>query len=624
MKKKKKPNNYYTKDRCIKIALGCDTRYEFKKKNPCAYAAACKNGWLSDCFANMGPSKMQYPSGWWKEKQHVLDIAKLYTRRVDFKENNRGAYDSALDNGWIDEACAHMDKKETMPIGWWDDIEHCKERIAQYNSIVDFSTKEKGCLHAIYKHKWQDELLSIFRNHHPRIKIEDIYASAKKYDDYRDFMHNEPKMHAAARERGILDDVCKNMARIVYNRSQDTLDEKTLKDVASQYIHKKVFKEEHPHLYRWALKNKLWKIASSHMKPLKTAKQRCIYVAMFDDNHAYIGLTFSTDQRWYQHTKGEEKSSIKKHMKETGLKPQFIQLTEYMPEDEAQMAEEEYEQLYADMGWFILNRAPTGSLGYVKGLKKEEVIKKAKEFKTFKDFRIQAARYYNTARRNKYIQEIKSFLPHKKTRLSDEEIEQLAKTCKTLKEFNKKNRNYVIAAKKRGILNTICSHMESLETITVIRVSEEEVLPALEDCKCPTDLYKKNLRVYRYLKAHDRINYYFPGMLRKNATPHRKGYSEEEITSAISQCEYRIDFINKFPSIYSFLQRRNLLDRYLSELKRGRHTKYTEEEILQAVSECEYLSDMYKKHRSIYFHLQREHTLAKYLSGLKRGIKPRK
>lgn len=58
-KQKKKPNGYWTKERCQKEALKYKTRMEFKSSSS-AYDVACRNGWIKDICGHMERSGSRY------------------------------------------------------------------------------------------------------------------------------------------------------------------------------------------------------------------------------------------------------------------------------------------------------------------------------------------------------------------------------------------------------------------------------------------------------------------------------------------------------------------------------------------------------------------------------------
>ena len=49
----RKPNGYWTKERCHEVALTCSTRNEFRKKFGSVYESARKNGCLDEICSHM-------------------------------------------------------------------------------------------------------------------------------------------------------------------------------------------------------------------------------------------------------------------------------------------------------------------------------------------------------------------------------------------------------------------------------------------------------------------------------------------------------------------------------------------------------------------------------------------
>ena len=80
-----------------------------------------------------------------------------------------------------------------------------------------------------------------------------------------------------------------------------------------------------------------------------------IYVAIFDDNSVYIGLTYNFDKRIGEHLTSV-KSSVYKHMIKTGLKPTFkLITTELLDNENAVKKECEMIDKYKNLGFNILN-----------------------------------------------------------------------------------------------------------------------------------------------------------------------------------------------------------------------------------------------------------------------------
>jgi hypothetical protein len=70
---------------------------------------------------------------WSKEK--CQEEALKYNHKIDFKKNSKGAYPSALKNGWLNEICSHMIEIR-KPKGYWT-LEKCKEESLKYNTQME-------------------------------------------------------------------------------------------------------------------------------------------------------------------------------------------------------------------------------------------------------------------------------------------------------------------------------------------------------------------------------------------------------------------------------------------------------------------------------------------------------
>jgi len=54
--------------------------------------------------------KKRKPDGYWT-KENILSEAKKYTSRTEFNVGSKSAYNAAYRKGWLEEACAHMERK---------------------------------------------------------------------------------------------------------------------------------------------------------------------------------------------------------------------------------------------------------------------------------------------------------------------------------------------------------------------------------------------------------------------------------------------------------------------------------------------------------------------------------
>lgn len=97
---------YWTKERCHKEALKYKTRKEFKISNGSAYEASRRYKILDSVCSHMMTRKKKKRGYWTKER--CQEEALKYRSRSEFTKSNKGAYNAARRNGWLDEICSHM------------------------------------------------------------------------------------------------------------------------------------------------------------------------------------------------------------------------------------------------------------------------------------------------------------------------------------------------------------------------------------------------------------------------------------------------------------------------------------------------------------------------------------
>ena len=100
IKTKTKVNGYWTKERVFEEGAKYSTRMEFKRNAPRAYSLATENKWIDEMEWVESHVK---PMGYWQNKQTVMEEARQYSSRVEFRWGSTSAYKSAISNGWIDE-----------------------------------------------------------------------------------------------------------------------------------------------------------------------------------------------------------------------------------------------------------------------------------------------------------------------------------------------------------------------------------------------------------------------------------------------------------------------------------------------------------------------------------------
>lgn len=498
-----------------------------------------------------------------------------------------------------------MAKKRKSP-GWWDNIEHCKDTASNFKSLQELRKAEKGCYESIYKHEWID--VCCFHMHIRTWKYtdEELAVIARNYDIFSEFRTKESGAYTAASKRGILDKICSHMT--VKRRKTQKYDESFNYDncvqKASNYQSRTEWqKSEDKRYYNYAYKMGWLDEICKHMNRVGNRERRCIYVATFTDNCAYVGLTYNTKKRWSDHLRDDE-SSILIHIKETGLEPTFTKLTDYMPAEEASKMEGVYKEEYKKQGWTMLNRANTGPLGSSSGYTKNEVIEEAAKYDNLTDFRIKSAGYYEAGYRSDYWDEIRLMLNAKNTKgYTKEDCLRIAKRYKVLKVFMKERSAVYHAARRLGIKDEICKHMKRRKRISW---NLETAKKYAKECKSRNEYYKKYYGGYELLKKAGLLDEFF-------GKPLNKKWNKELVHTEALKYDNRHDFAKESPKAYSAAVRLKILDEVCSHMPNPKdHECKTIEDAIAVAKLCASRTELKEKHNKAYEMLRE----AKMLDGI--------
>jgi hypothetical protein len=151
---------------------------------------------------------MKKPNGYWtKERCH--EEALKYNRRVDFHKESKSAYSKAFKSGWLDDICSHMNTKKSRKIT----KELCYEVSSGYTNKSEFIVKEPNIYTVIIKNGWLDAFDHMIRKIKPNgyWTKEVIHKEALKYKTRMEFKNGSMGAYVQAVKRGYLNDVCKHM-----------------------------------------------------------------------------------------------------------------------------------------------------------------------------------------------------------------------------------------------------------------------------------------------------------------------------------------------------------------------------------------------------------------------------
>lgn len=185
------PNKYWNdKNNIINEAKKYKTRGEFRNKSCGAYRAATKYGYIDE-FTWLSKKK-NVPNGYWQNKENVLNEARKYKTRGEFQKNNPSAYQSALSHNWFDEMKWFEKPKERKPRGYWQNKENVINESKKYKTRSEFKFLSQRAYESARKNKWLDEItwLSNDNGKHPKgywKNEKNIMCEAKKYSSKEEF-----------------------------------------------------------------------------------------------------------------------------------------------------------------------------------------------------------------------------------------------------------------------------------------------------------------------------------------------------------------------------------------------------------------------------------------------------
>jgi hypothetical protein len=245
-KKTRKPDGYYTFEKCWEIALTCNSKKEFENKNCYAYDKCRFQGWIEIVSLHM--DSRRFPNKYWT-KEKCADSAKDCKTKSEFKKKDPKAYSAAVDNKWIKDICQHMElighrysraiyafefADKSVYVGLTHNYEeryhyhltqgYVSEKIDRFNAVfVQFNVfyipekaaKMEGRKIQEYKNKgWTVLNKAKAGSIGAKEKIwnkHSISKEAKKYKTRKDFYTNNNSAYTLASKNGWLQDVCSHM-----------------------------------------------------------------------------------------------------------------------------------------------------------------------------------------------------------------------------------------------------------------------------------------------------------------------------------------------------------------------------------------------------------------------------
>ena len=291
MKYSKRRHSKWTKELILEEAKKYEYRSDFKSHEPNLYKKIISNGWSEEAFSHM----RHKPTMWLK--QECINAAKKCKSRSEYNRKYPGAYKSSKKHGWFDE----ISEKYFEPVG-----NRAKRCIYAY----EFPDKSvyvglTGNLHNRNKQHVTDENSQVYRhinetNGQPKlIQLTDYidYKEASKLEGL--FLSNYitsgwTKLNKA-KTGGLGTSVEPRKKCPVLPRKRWTIEE--ILNEAKKYNTRSEFMKNSPYVYGLASKMKMIDDACSHMKLLQRKKWT-------KEDAAYEALKYKTKGEFQKGSNG--------------------------------------------------------------------------------------------------------------------------------------------------------------------------------------------------------------------------------------------------------------------------------------------------------------------------------
>lgn len=154
LKDKKKPHNYWTKERVLEESRKYSNKKDFENKAKGAFQKAMNSGWLPE-MEWLKPLPLGIISKWTREA--IVEESKKYSSRTEFAKYSPTAYQHACKDKTIFNEMPWI-KEKKKPDGYWDVKEHVLEEGKKYRNRKAFSVGAYTAWKKAKKYGWLDEI----------------------------------------------------------------------------------------------------------------------------------------------------------------------------------------------------------------------------------------------------------------------------------------------------------------------------------------------------------------------------------------------------------------------------------------------------------------------------------
>ena len=293
--------------------------------------------------------------------------------------------------------------------------------------------------------------------------VENLLKVALMYETRNEFRLGSPGAYKSACRKGWLDIVCSHMVlKKGYPGYWDIFE--NVREEALNYKTRREFSKGSSGAYESACRNGWLDMVCSHMGKNINTKPRYIYSFVWKvPNLVYVGLTQDPKERKRMHLNNDS-GIVYQTIMEYG-EPIFKVITENpVHVNVAGEHEKKWIQTYTEWGYTPVNIAKPGSLGgYSRMWDFENVQEEALMYETRLEFFKGSPGAYDSARKNGWLDIVCSHMVLEKGDPGYwnifENVREEALMYETRLEFFKGSGGAYESARKKGLLDIVCSHM---------------------------------------------------------------------------------------------------------------------------------------------------------------------
>tara|TARA_B100000315_G_scaffold2855_1_gene2740 strand:+ start:206 stop:1750 length:1545 start_codon:yes stop_codon:yes gene_type:complete len=207
-------NRKWTKEATLSSALKFTTRAAWKANYAQAYKAARKYGWFEEATSHMTFRPKPEPK--WT-KVAVLQDAKRFKHKSEWRKSSGGAHAAALKNGWYKEATKHM---EVLNPKWkWSSKSAIIRDAKKHKSRSAWMRVSSGAYEAAKKLGYFEEAVAHMNVLRKRWSAKEILSSVGRHQKLSEWRKENEGRYRAAVKANLVEQVKKLIVEQSTNRS---------------------------------------------------------------------------------------------------------------------------------------------------------------------------------------------------------------------------------------------------------------------------------------------------------------------------------------------------------------------------------------------------------------------